>query len=188
MRTRRRFRYLNEKLVYMHEAKKKVQMVIGGILTTFFVFGIVETIIGEIEMKNIPVYVVFLIPSVYLLWCGIRTGMLINAARQYEMIFGYDDEGIITVEELSIQMGKPGYKTFRELKKVIQRGYLQNCTIRMGGHPCVVMDSVGYDEIYHGFNVSSTVEVHCSNCGTVNKIKIGESGTCQCCGAPIIGR
>ena len=150
MRGRRRYRYLNENLVYMHEAKHKVQIVVGGILTTFFVFGIVETIIGEIELKNIPVYIIFLIPSLCLLICGIRTGMLLNAARRYEMIFGFDDEGIISVEELSIQMGKPGYKTFRELKKVLERGYLQHCTLRMGGHPYVIMDN-SLDYITHKY-------------------------------------
>lgn len=177
-------RYLNESIIRAHEGKKKVQLIVGGILAAFNLFGIVEVVAGEIDKKNLPVYVVFMFPAILLLCLGIRTGMLIESARRYETVFGGDRDGIITVEELSTQMGKPGYKIFSELEKVFRRGYFQNCSLQQGGHPAVIIN----DMLYEGSDGVGFLEVKCSNCGGVNRIRNGAAGKCSYCGAPIAGK
>ncbi|MBR6402617.1 MAG: hypothetical protein IKS48_04470 [Eubacterium sp.] len=139
MRSVRGIRYLNEQLVAMHAAKKNIQIVVGGILTVFFIFGMVETAGGNIDKRNVPIYLVFLLPSLHLLFSGIRMGILIDEARQFENIFRGEPDMIMTVEELSEYFGRSERKVIRELDIIIRKGYLQNCSLKRGEQPCVIM-------------------------------------------------
>ncbi len=146
MGIQRNIRYLNENIVSAHIVMKRIQMVVGGLLSLFFLFGIVEVLIGEIERRHISVYLIFFIPSLLMFWRAVRTGMLIESARRYEMIIYGARDGIVTAEELELKMGKPGYKIFRELEKIFRKGYLQNCALQRGGDPCIII----YDMVYEG--------------------------------------
>ena len=138
MRAKMNIRYVNETVVFVHEIKKKIQMVIGGFLTAFFLFGIVGAFTGQIDMKHISVYIVFMIPSVLLLWSGIKTGLMIEAARRFETIFEGNIDGTMTIEEISDYLGKPKYRVINEMETCLKRGYLQNCTLQQGNSSVII--------------------------------------------------
>lgn len=118
---RKSIRYLNETFVFVHEVKKKLQMVIGGLLTAFFMVGIIGILLGQIEMRHIPVYFVFMIPSFLLLWCGIKTGILIEIARRYENIFESYSGETMYIDNLADYLGKSQYKVINELEICLRR-------------------------------------------------------------------
>ena len=136
-----RVTYLNEQLVAMTRAKKNIQIVVGGILSIFFIFKMAETVLGHTDRKYIPVYLLFLLPSLHLLFCGIRIGTLLKEAKRFEMIFSKEPDGIITIEELSEYTGLSEHKIRGDLGRIIRKGYLKNCTLKSGDQPYVIMSA-----------------------------------------------
>ncbi len=177
-------RYLNEDIINEQDKKKKRQIVAGSILTGFFLSATIACFTGSIEMKNLAVYLIALPLSIWPLILGITKARAISAARRYETIFGGDRNGVITVDELSVQMGKPGYKIFPELEKLFRRGYFQNCTLQQGGHPCVIIDEAT-DTTKQGVGF---VTVLCPSCGATNSVRSGSYSKCSYCEAPLIGK
>ena len=104
--------------------------------------------------------------------------------RRYEMIFGADEDGIVTVDELSTQMGKPGYKIFKELEGLFKKGYFSNCNLQQGGKPCVIINNAMID----GAQGVGFINVQCPNCAGVNRIRVGSYGQCTFCGNQIVGK
>ena len=175
-------RYLNERKIAAHEVKRKIQIVIALIFGSFFMFGFVNGII-EKDPGMAAVGGILLLPFLYMFWCGLKTGFLIEAARRYETVFGSDRDGLVTVEELSTMFGKPGYKLMRELDRIFRRGYFQNCTLQQGGHPGVILYDATVGENGVGF-----IEVRCPNCGGINRIRSGSHSKCTFCGGPVTGQ
>lgn len=175
-------RYLSLSTVAQKLIMQKVLLVLGGILTVFFTFGVVGGILDYSEglRKGIPVYAVFLIPSVLVFLMGLNIGRQIGAARRYETIFSADRDGVVALGELVGQMGKSEMKIFMELEKLFRAGYFVNCTLQRGGAPCVLIVDAMVGETGVGF-----VTVACINCGGQSRIRAGSRGACQYCGAPI---
>ena len=88
--------YLSPKTEIKQERKKGVLTVTGGILSAFFAFGLVGGILGYTEglREGVLVYLFFLIPSLLLLWKGIRIGKMTKAARRYDTVFAIDRDGL----------------------------------------------------------------------------------------------
>ena len=77
----------------------------------------VITSYNEELRQGTVVYIMFLIPSVILLYRGIKIGRLTGVARRYNTIFAHDRDGIVTVRELSEQTGQDEKKIFAELEQ-----------------------------------------------------------------------
>lgn len=177
----RRIKYLSLKTVARQAVKQKCLMIIGGILTSFLAFGIIGGIAGEGELRGgIPVYLVFLIPSLMILYRGYDAGRQIGAARRYESIFAADKDGIVTADELVRQTGKSPSRISKELERLFQAGYFYDCTLQQGGELCVLISEANTDERGIGF-----VMVKCKSCGGSTRIRAGSRGICQFCGSAI---
>ena len=175
--------YVNEGIVSSNFTKAKVQRIIGGILTFFFGFGVCAVIAGEIELKHLPLYIICLAPSAFLLWCGIRTGGLIKRVHKYNEVIAKDRDGIVTPEELSKATGKPPIKAMEEIDRMFRKGYFHNCTLQKGKNPGVLIDEALDGEKGIGF-----VDAVCKNCGTTAHVRAGGRIKCPSCGGIVYGK
>ncbi|MBO4910093.1 MAG: hypothetical protein J5476_12520 [Lachnospiraceae bacterium] len=175
--------YVNEPIVISNYKKAKAQKIIGGILTGFFAFGVCAVIAGQIEVKHLPLYIVCLLPSAYLLWCGIRTGGLVSRVQKYNEVIAKDRDGIVTPEELGKAVGKPPIKAIEEVDKMFRKGYFHNCSLQNGRNPGVVIDEALDGEKGIGF-----VDAVCKNCGATAHVRAGGRIKCPSCGGIVYGK
>ena len=101
--------YLSKKTVVKAGIRKRIMVISGGILI---------------------VYVALLIPSVLLLYKGMKDGALTDLANRYNSIFECDRDGVVTISELTKQMGKATPKILSELERLLEKGYLCNCSLQ----------------------------------------------------------
>ena len=180
-----RTRYLSLQTVTRQTARQKRLTVTGGILTVFFAFGSIGGLTGYTEelRKGVLVYLVFLIPSILILYRGYSIGRQIGTARRYESIFAADKDGIVTLQELTRQTGISEERIFSELEKLFREGYFTDCTLQQEESPCVLLSDARIGEAGVGF-----VTVTCKNCCGQTRIRAGYRGACQFCGSPIYGK
>ena len=177
--------YLSLPTVARQERKKKALLIAGGLLTLFFGAGLVGGVLHASDglREGIPVYLVFLVPSLLLLWRGVQAGRMTEAARRYETIFAADRDGVVTLAELTQQMGQPAEKVFAQLERLFRQGYFQNCTLQRGGEPSVRIASAVAGERRVGF-----LAVQCPRCGGTTQLRAGSQGVCAFCGGPLSGQ
>ena len=176
------YRYLSLKVIAACERKRKACLTAGIIITVLFAFGIVSGIVHP-EMdthKFIIEYVVLMLPGLWLIWKSIEIGKNNDAARRYETIISGDEDGIVTMEELTGQTGKDEVKVFGELEKLFRKGYFEGCSLQRSNPPAIIINNAMQGESGAGF-----VTVQCPNCGGANRIRAGSRGQCRFCSAPI---
>ena len=180
-------RFLSNKGLIKIGARKKSQKIAGWILTLFFGFAVVAALTAKADEQSLRdglgVYIGGLIPSAFLLFCGYRNAARLTAAERFADLFAADQDGHVTVEELSKATGKPGMKVMAQLSKLFNLGLFQNCTLQKGGDkPGVVISDAQIDRSVVGF-----VNVKCPNCTGTTRIRYGTVGKCDWCGSPIRG-
>ena len=181
-------RFLSPKACIKVGARGKTQRIAGWILTIFFLFAVVSSLTAGPEEQDLRdglgIYVVGLLLSGFLLFCGFRNAARLTAAERYAALFALDQDGFVTVEELAASSGKPSAKAMSGLKKLFNMGLFQNCSLQNGGdHPGVLLPDVQLDRSAVGF-----VHVKCPNCGGTTRIRFGVVGKCEWCGSPIRGK
>ena len=88
---------------------------------------------------------------------------------------------VVTAEELCAQTGKSQDAVFKELETLFQKGFFQNCGLRRGGVPCVIIADAMNGESGVGF-----ADVTCASCGATTRMRAGSRGHCPYCGKPIV--
>ena len=163
--------------------KKHIQMIIGGFFTAVFLFGIISGVTGYNEKlrDNLITNIVMLVPSALMFINGIKNGIRANLARRYDSIFMCDQDGTVTIEEISKQMGKPSYKALSELEWFFGKGVFRDCTLQKQGSPCVLLSGRENSK-------TSFVNVVCEKCNGTTRIRAGSSGKCEYCGNAISSR
>ena len=158
-------------------------MIIGGFFTAVFLFGIISGVTGYNEKlrDNLITNIVMLVPSALMFINGIKNGRRANLARRYNSIFMCDQDGTVTIDELSKQAGKPSYKVLSELEWLFGKGVFRDCTLQKQGMPCVMLS--GRENSKTGF-----VNVVCEKCNGTTRIRAGSSGKCEYCGNAISSR
>ncbi|SNU09950.1 hypothetical protein SAMN06297422_1404 [Lachnospiraceae bacterium] len=177
-------RYLNERKIASQETVKKIYMIIAMVFGDFNLFGVVLGIIQK-EKFMIGMCLFFLIIDALIFWFGVIISKRIDAARRYETIFGSDEDGFVTIGEMSTLMQQPGRKIFNEVSTLFRKKYFINCKLETRGQPMVVI----YNAM-PGENVNSGVGFiicTCGNCGTQNRIRAGSMSKCYACHAPLSG-
>lgn len=161
-------------------ARRKRFLISGIILTVFFGFGVIGGITGQTEglRQGLTVYLVFLIPSLLLIWKGVSIGKRMDAARRYNSIFLLDTDGFVTLEELTRCTGQTAGAVQKELELLFRKGYFQSCAFRQGDG--VILSSAVGDRKEEGF-----VMVRCPNCGAASRIRAGTTERCPYCGGPV---
>ncbi len=176
--------YLNYAILSFHKIKRIVEFILCGVFIPFFVFALITEILdlsGEGEISIVIVWVIFLLLNSFILWNAIKTGILINAAVNYNDIFCGDRDGTITLKEFSTILNKPDYKLEKELKSLFRYRYFRNCVLQQGGDFCVILNDAKDNKVKKfGF-----VEIACKNCGGTSRIRAGTVGKCTYCGSPL---
>ena len=133
--------YISKVAIARLTLKKHIQMIIGGFFTAVFLFGIISGVTGFNEKlrDNLIINIVMLVPSALMFINGIKNGVRANLARRYDSIFMCDQDGTVTIEELSRQAGKPSYKVLSELEWLFGKGVFRDCTLQKQGLPCVLL-------------------------------------------------
>ncbi len=174
--------YISERTLESQEKRKKRHLIAGFIIIGFLTFGVVNDLTESImkAIDNIWIYLIFLVPGLALLWSGFRCGKFNDLARRYETIFETDRDGVVMMEELTIQTNKDADKIFSELQVLFSNGYFVSCTLQKDGNPCVVLSGTKTGEVNAGF-----IDVKCPNCGALNRIRTGSRSQCVYCGASV---
>lgn len=176
--------YLSKKTVVKARTRKSIMLISGGILTVLFATSVLMAIMdyGNELRQNLIVYVALLIPSVLLLYKGMKAGVLAELANRYNSIFECDRDGVVTISELTKQTGKATSKILSELERLLEKGYLCNCSLQKNGQPCVLLS----DGTAAG-NGAGFVNVVCDICGGTTRLRAGSSGRCEYCGSALQG-
>ena len=74
-------------------------------------------------------------------------------------------------------MGKATAQILSELERLLEKGYLCNCSLQKTGQPCVLLSDGRADIDGSGF-----VNVVCDICGGTTRLRAGSSGKCEYCG------
>lgn len=160
--------------------KKHIQMIIGGFFTTIFVYGLVVGLIGHNEKlrEGLVTYIVMLVPSVLLFINGIKNGRKADIAFRYDSIFMCDIDGVLKINDIAKQIGKPHFKVLSELEWLFEKGMFHDCILQRYDVPCVVL--LGRE----GSN-TSFVNVVCEKCNGITRLRVGTNGKCEYCGNSI---
>lgn len=173
--------YLSPKGMARARSRKSIMTVAGGILTVFFAAGVLMAAMDYSGLRsNLPVYVILLVPSALLFYRGLRTGILARQANRYNSIFECDQDGVVTIHELTAQTGKTAPAVLSEVEQLLEKGYLCNCSLQRNGQPCVILSAGTTDEAGSAF-----VNVVCEKCGATTRIRAGSSGRCEYCGSAL---
>lgn len=174
-------RYLSKKTLAKAGFKTHFFKICGTILTILFATSIVMAATGyDLELrKNLIVYVLLFIPSALMMYSGIKAGKICNLANSYSNIFECDEDGVVTIDELNKQTGKPKHIIISELDMLLSNNYLCSCTLERKGRVRVILSN-GDIEAEDGF-----VNVVCDVCKGTTRIRAGRSGVCQYCGSSL---
>ena len=74
-------------------------------------------------------------------------------------------------------MGKATAQILSELERLVEKGYLCNCSLQKTGQPCVLLSDGRADIDGSGF-----VNAVCDICGGTTRLRAGSSGKCEYCG------
>lgn len=175
--------YISNIVVGKLSVKKNIQMIIGGFWTVFFLYAIIEGLLGNNEIlrdgivSSITLCILFLL----LFLAGVRNSKKLGLVRRYNSIFMCDSNGTVTIDELSRQTGKEPVKILSELEWLFQHGVFCDCTLQKAGMPCVILS--GKDG-----SKTSFVNVVCEKCNGTTRLRAGTSGKCDYCGSAISSR
>ena len=172
--------YISRVAIARLTLKKHIQMIIGGFFTAVFLFGIISGVTGYNEelRDNLITNIVMVVPSGLLLLNGIKNGRRAGLAYRYNSIFMCDADGMVTIDELAKQSGKPPFKVLSELEKLFGKGVFCDCTLQKQGMPCVILSG-------REGSKTSFVNIVCEKCSGTTRIRAGSSGKCEYCGNAI---
>lgn len=179
-------RYLNQRKLAALRSRGKTQRVFGWILLATFVFGVVGFLTdGEADklLKDLSAELIFVIGGGLLLFLGLRNKSRAEAAERFASIFSGDDNGVVTIEELTRATNQPSGKVLTMLNTLTRLGLFQNCVLESGGsQPRVVLSNAQFGTADAGY-----INVKCACCGGTTRIRFGTVGKCEYCGSPIRG-
>ncbi len=175
--------YISKTAIKRLFLKKNIQMIIGGFWTVFFLYAIIEGLLGnnEILRNSVLTSTILCVPFVLMFLAGIRNGKKIGVARRYNSIFMCDSDGTVTLDELVRQTGKEPFKVLSELEWLFRKGMFCDCTLQKGGIPCVILAGKEGSK-------SSFVTVVCEKCNGTTRLRAGTYGKCEYCGSAISSR
>ncbi|MCR5543980.1 MAG: hypothetical protein K6F55_07495, partial [Eubacterium sp.] len=104
--------YLNTKIINKNRSKAMAQLIIGITLTVFYSFAFVSMAEGNYPVKNTPLILVLMVPTVYLIWCGYQNKKYVKMAEGYNKIFASDNDGFITAAEMEKKTNKKYFDIF----------------------------------------------------------------------------
>ena len=169
--------YLSAARVMRASLSRYILGIPGGVLTAFFLFGLILCFTDASLREDWWVALFMLLPSVWLLWTGVRSGRDLELARRYDAAFSADQDGILTPEKLTAHSGKSEAQLSAELDRLFRKGYFKGCTLQRKPLAVILTGTQRSGERY--------VTVNCPHCGGPTRLRAGRSGKCEYCGSAI---
>ncbi len=151
--------------------------IVGGVSTAFWTFGLILCFTDSGMRDSWWVAVILLVPSVWMLWKGIRTGKDLELARRYQGVFTASRDGSVTLDDLVRHTGKSGAAIDTELERLFRKGYFQGCTLLKQPLAVTLTGTRKSGEHYR--------DVVCPHCGGTSRLRTGAGGRCEYCGSAI---
>ena len=178
--------YVNKSLIYSTRKKAKAQMIIGVVMTVFYLMILLanENDVDEevISLTAMKVSVIALVvPTLYLVWCALQNYKMAKLAEEYDKVIAGDKNGIVTATELEKATGKKFFDIMVELNKLFGKGFFTNCVLQQGRNPGIIVNTaqVGDDKGV-GF-----MQMTCPKCGGYTRVRAGGTGECEFCDSKI---
>jgi hypothetical protein len=134
-------------------------------------------------IDEFPPYICKATEDIFTIYRKYRVGTIISAQNLSQ--FGSDEDGFVTIGEMSTLLQQPGQKIFRELVSLFSSKFFINCTFERRGQPAVIIhNAIPGEDVNSGVGF---IVCQCPNCGTANRIRAGSMGKCVACQAPISG-
>ncbi|MBQ9611757.1 MAG: hypothetical protein IJV14_04120 [Lachnospiraceae bacterium] len=179
-------RYLSKFRLTRGTIKKHILLITGAFLTIFFGIAFILCLNDEelAEDGGLALSVTFLVMGVFFLYRGFLCSARIIAARQYSVVFDYDQNGIVTLQEIASHTGKTEEKVTRELNWLFRRNIFSGCHFQRQDPPCVILSGAwgvsDSDEDMPQFKA-----VTCPHCMAVVRIREGSTVKCEYCGSDV---
>lgn len=170
--------YTSEKKMKGSARSGKAQLICGILGLVIFGAGLISGFSDPELGQHRIIYIILLLPFLWLLWQGIGKRRLREAARRYNSLFQGDADGYLPLAQVSAQTGRSTAQVIKDIETLLRKGYLQGCALELGDRPQVVLQGAGGTP-------AQTQAVKCPNCGAVNTKRQGFSCTCAYCGTPI---
>lgn len=175
--------YLSKKARPTAAVMHSICIVIGSFSTAFWVLGLALAIADVNNLRQNLIVVIFMvIPSALLWYKGAVGKRWIDRANRYNSSFMCSNDGIVTVSDLTKQMGKEASVVIAEVDRLLEKGYLRGCTLQKGSQPCVVLSDSSSADCGKSF-----VVVQCDACGGSTRLRAGSVGKCEYCGRSLKG-
>lgn len=175
------YSYLSKEVIATLEKRKKRCLVWGIVLCSFFALAAMMSF-AEVDPEGTLrqyrwFYVVALALSFLPLLAGIRASITLKRLYRCNAIFEADQDGFVTLKEISAGTHMSQEQTLRMLEKLCSTGAIVNCAfIRSGERPGV---SLG------GGRTIGFRNVKCPNCGGTTRMRYGTVGVCEYCGSAL---
>ena len=183
---RRDYRYLVTHRMLIQTAKKWIYLVLGGFWSFLFVVGLCMSLFGDDptlkDAETRIIVLVMLAVSGLVLWRGLLAAKVVSRGPLYDSIFQMDRDGFVSLQEMVRQTGKDPQQVLKELGLLFDRRCFTNCSFQRLENPGVFLGDALPDDTPAGY-----VTVTCTACGATNRLKLGATGACRVCQAPVQG-
>gem|GEM_PF-2451630 len=177
--------YLSTFIITRKTVSRHLLLVTGAFLTFFFGFGFVMCLTDASLAADggFAITIVFLALGIFLLYKGIRTRYWIDSAQTYSTVFIYDENGVVTIDELKAKTGRDEQKILKDLEYLFSHKYFKSCQFQRKSPSCVIVADAQdrQEQIQYA-------AVTCPHCYASNRIRIGKnggSGVCAYCGSAL---
>lgn len=179
--------YLAYRRAYSGREPKK-NTGIGILVLGFFVLLITLYDFGSenVSDPNYTFLVVFTAVGVALLFIGVKA--LLDMRRYIKYIASINADGITSIDKLASSAGKPYEKTVKDLKKMIQIGYITDYFIDENKRELVAKARGSGSDVQGSTpqpQTAGNIVIKCPNCGASNSATAGSATVCEYCGAVI---
>ena len=169
--------YLDEKRIARGKRGVKIRLVLAVCLCLLWAMGTVWGITDYNGMRDgMEVYVIFLVLSLIWLYICLRRRGRLDAAGRYASVFAGDRDGEIPVQELARMLKKNRAAVVKELRWLVEKGYVVNCGFVTEDVEKVVLEGA------KGQTEGGFISVECPHCGAGNLLRRGAAGKCEYCG------
>ena len=174
--------YLDQNKLLRDMARAGRRRVVGLVLTALFGLGTVWGVIDYEGLRSgLDVYVFCLAVSLWVLVPAVQRRRRLKAAKAYEAAFSQSRRPELTLTELAAGLGRDSVAAMeKELRWLLDKGYLVNCGIVADGVEKVVLSGVPETR-------SEFIVIECPHCGAGNSLRRGAAGRCEYCGGAIKG-
>lgn len=156
----------------------RVMSVFGWILLSLGIIYFLMMITGNKDM--IGAFIIFGGSGAALLIVSKRRTK--NASKYKKYISLIANKNVTSIDNIASAIPINYDTAVKDIQKMIDMGYFDNCYIDAGGRKLVDLDKQKQNDS----NINSVRIIKCSNCGANNRVNINAVAECEYCGSPLV--